>query len=160
CAVLGSYFALTVYRIDDSGRFPTRPRTAYELEEPFPELGQSVRTAVQFGGRSDEAIASDGVRTTLVTALEERIDVETTPLPIEAVIPTLRLKIATAVVIAACIVLGVLFVGSSEWNTAGRRTLLEEQPYTKLAGTPGNKQVEVNKKLAIGIELARRTATE
>jgi hypothetical protein len=158
--VLGAALFLTAYWIVAAIRFSNRPRTAYEIEEHFPELGQSVRTAVQFGGRSDEAIASDGVRTTLVTALEERIDVETTPLPIEAVIPTLRLKIATAVVIAACIVLGVLFVGSSEWNTAGRRTLLEEQPYTKLSVTPGNTQVELNKDLSIGIELAGRTSRE
>jgi hypothetical protein len=158
--LLGSAFFLTAWWIIAAFRFSNRPRTAFEIEEHFPELGQSVRTAVQFGGKSDEAVAADGVRSTLVCALEERIDVETTPLPIEAVIPTGRLKIATAVVIAACLVLGVLFVGSSEWNTAGRRTLLEEQPYTKLSVTPGNTQVELGKDLPIGIELSGRTSRQ
>src|SRR5262249_28080419 len=77
--VLGAVLFLPVYGIVAAIRFSNRPRTAYEIEEHFPELGQSVRTAVQFGGRSDEAVAAAGVRSTLVCALEERIDVETTP---------------------------------------------------------------------------------
>src|SRR5260221_8376513 len=72
--------AVTAYWVFLAIRHSNRPRTALEIEEHFPELGQSVRTAVQFGGRSDEAVTADGVRTSLVEALEERIDAETPPL--------------------------------------------------------------------------------
>ncbi len=149
-------FVVTVYWLVAAIRRSNRPRTAFEIEEHFPELGQSVRTAVQFGDRPDDA--ADGARTSLVDALEEQIDLETRPLPIEAVVPTGRLKVAVALAAALALVLGVLFVGDREWNTAGRRALLEEQPYTKLSVTPGNAQVEEGEALSIGIELTGRTA--
>src|SRR5215469_15730170 len=57
-AVGGGALLLTAYSIVAAVRFSNRPRTAFEIEEHFPELGQSVRTAVQFGGRSDEAVAA------------------------------------------------------------------------------------------------------
>jgi len=137
-------------------RRSNRPQTALEIEERFPELGQSVRTAVQFGDRADDA--ADGVRTSLVEALEEQIDVETRPLPLETVIPVGRLKIVLAVAAALVIVLGILFVGDPEWNTAGHRTLLEEQPYTKLSITPGDTEVDEGQMVTIGIELTGRTS--
>jgi len=154
--LLGGAFLATAWWLIAAIRYSNRPRTAFEIEDHFPELGQSVRTAVQFGGRTDDAVAADGVRSALVDALEERIDVETRQLPIEAVVPTGRLKIAMAVVAAACLVLGVLYVGDSEWNTAGHRTFLDEMPYTQLSVTPGDSQVEQGQDIAIGIELAGR----
>jgi len=148
--------AVTAYWVFLAIRHANRPRTALEIEEHFPELGQSVRTAVQFGGRSDEAVAADGVRTSLVEALEDRIDAETRPLPIESVIPTTRLKVACGLVAAACLVLGILYVGDSEWNTAGHRTLLDERAYTRLAVIPGDAAVELGKDLPIAIDIAGR----
>src|SRR5215471_9515717 len=142
---------VTVYWIVLAIHQSNRPRTAFEIEEHFPELGQSVRTAVQFGGQSDDAVAAEGVRSTLVDALEERIDAETGTLPLETVVPTGRLKAALAVVAAACVALGVMFVGSSEWNTATRRALLADSAYTHLTVTPGTTQVEEGKDLTIGI---------
>jgi hypothetical protein len=148
--------AVTAYWVFLAIRHSNRPRTALEIEEHFPELGQSVRTAVQFGGRSDEAVMADGVRTSLVDALEERIDTETRPLPIESVIPTRRLKVACGIVGGLCLVLGILYVGDSEWNTAGRRTLLEERAYTQMSVTPGDTAVELGKDLGVAIEIAGR----
>jgi hypothetical protein len=159
-ALGGGAFLLTAYWIVAAIRFSNRPRTACEIEEHFPELGQSVRTAVQFGGRSDDAVAAAGVRSSLVEALEERIDAETRPLPIEAVIPTGRLKIALALAAAAALFMGALYVGDSQWNTAGRRALLDEQPYTKLSVSPGDTKVELGKDVSIGIELSGRTARQ
>src|SRR5579872_978232 len=149
---------LAAYWIVTAVRHSNRPRTAYEIEEHFPELGQSVRTAVQFGGRADDAVAAEGVRSTLVDALEERIDAETQPLPIESIIPTRRLKIVLAMVVAVCVVLGGLFIADSEWNTAGKRAaLLAELPYTQLSVTPGSAQIEQGKDFTIGVELSGRT---
>jgi len=138
-------------------RQSNRPRTALDIEEQFPELGQSVRTAVQFGGRTDDAIRSDGVRSTLVDALEEQVDLETEPLPIEAIVPTGRLKFALATAVALVAVLGILYVSNSEWKTATHRALLDERPYTKLAVTPGTAQIEIGHDLTIGVEVQGRT---
>ncbi len=147
---------VTAFWVVAAVRRSNRPQTAFEIEERFPELGQSVRTAVQFGDRADDA--ADGVRTSLVEALEEQIDIETRPLPLEAVIPVGRLKIALAVAAGLALLLGVLFVGDPEWNTAGHRTLLEEQPYTKLSVTPGDTEVDEGEMLTVGIELTGRTS--
>ncbi len=138
-------------------RQSNRPRTALEIEEHFPELGQSVRTAVQFGGRSGSAIAEDGVRSTLVDALEEQVDTETGPLPIEAIIPTRRMKVALVASALLCAALATLCVKDSNWNTAAHRALLEELPYTRMEVSPGTILIEQGSDLTIGIELSGRT---
>jgi hypothetical protein len=138
-------------------RRSNRPRTALEIEERFPELGQSVRTAVQFGGRSGAAIAEDGVRSTLVDALEEQVDTETGPLPIEAIVPTRRMKVALAASALLCAALAALCVTDSNWNTAAHRALLEELPYTRMEVSPGTILIEQGRDLMIAIELSGRT---
>jgi hypothetical protein len=156
--MLGGMFALAAYWIVSAVRQSNRPRTAFEIEQLFPELGQSVRTAVQFGGRSQESVAADGARATLVDALEEQVDTETGPLPIEAIVPTGRMKVALAVALLACAGLGMLYLCDSEWNTAARRALLDERPYTHMEVTPGTTKIEHGKDLSIGIDLTGRTA--
>ena len=56
----------------------SRSRTARELECQFPQLGQRVRTIVQFSGHDPEEVLHEGVRPELVTALEEETDLRTT----------------------------------------------------------------------------------
>src|SRR5579863_4766106 len=51
-------------------RWWTRPRTAVEIESRFPQLGQRIRTVVQYAGLSDDLIESEGVTPSLVNALE------------------------------------------------------------------------------------------
>ena len=53
-------------------RWWTKPRTAAEIESRFPQLGQRIRTVVQYAGLPDERIHSEGVTPSLVDALEER----------------------------------------------------------------------------------------
>lgn len=146
----------TVYWIASAIARSNRPRTAWEIEEHFPELGQSVRTAVQFGGRSQDAVSGEGVRVKLVEALEERIDIETRPLPLEEIVPSGRLKVALGVAVGLAIVLAALFITDREWNTAARRTLLTNDAYTELAVSPGTAQIEQGHDLAIGIGLTGR----
>src|SRR5579872_5473291 len=122
--MLGGVFLLAAYSVISAIRQSNRPRTAFEIEQLFPELGQSVRTAVQFGGRSQESVSADGARATLVDALEEHVDAETGPLPIEAVVPAGRMKVALAVSLLVCAGFSVLYLCDSEWNTATRRALL------------------------------------
>ncbi|HEY2250668.1 MAG TPA: hypothetical protein VGH74_06390, partial [Planctomycetaceae bacterium] len=158
--MLGGVFVIAVYSVVSAVRESNRPRTAFEIEQHFPELGQSVRTAVQFGGQSPEDIAADGARATLVEALEEQIDTETEPLPIEAIVPTGRMKAALAVALLVCAALGILYVSDSEWNTAAHRALLDDRPYTQMQVTPGTTKIEFGKDLTIGIDLLGRTARQ
>lgn len=134
-----------------------RPRTAVELEDCFPELGQSVRTTVQFGGLTDDVISSEGVRSTLVTALEEQMDIETAPLGLDAVVPVRRLQLIAGVAFAAVVIWGVACAINPEWNTATRRALLDERPYTVLAVDPGDSRIDEGRGVTIGMELAGRT---
>src|SRR5829696_9058360 len=64
-----------------------RSATAATIEEVFPQLGQRIRTTVQFGEMSSAEIRHEGVATTLVTALEDDTVKLAQPLPLDAVIP-------------------------------------------------------------------------
>lgn len=158
--MLAGVSLLAAVAVVSAVRKSNRPRTALDIEQLFPELGQSVRTAVQFGGRTDEAVAADGARATLVDALEEQVDTETGPLPIEAIVPTGRMKAALAVAVLVCGALGILYVSDSEWNTAAHRALLDDRPYTQLHVTPGTTHVELGKDLAIGIDVVGRATRQ
>jgi hypothetical protein len=150
-ALFGAWAALVLRRW-------SRPRTAVEIERYFPELGQSVRTAVQYGGREEDEIASEGVVPNLVAALDDHTDLRTRPLPIDAVVPSRRLK-AAAVLVGAAVaaVLGLAAV-DWEWRVALSRVLLGERPYTEVAVTPGDAVVEEGESLAVAVEVRGRTA--
>ncbi len=75
-AVLLNAMASGVAAFAVSSLWPTlthtgRPATAAEIEAAFPELGQSVRTTVQFSAMKAEHVQSEGVAPTLVAVLTE-----------------------------------------------------------------------------------------
>ena len=115
-----------------------RTATAATIEEVFPQLGQRIRTTVQFGEMSSDEIQHEGVATTLVTALEDDTIKLAQPLPLDAVIPWKSLAVAS--MLAA--IVGLAFTGASavdwQWRTAAKRTLLAEDPYTSITVNPGN----------------------
>ena len=53
-------------------RWWTKPRTAAEIESRFPQLGQRIRTVVQYAGLPAERIDSEGVTPSLVGAAGRR----------------------------------------------------------------------------------------
>jgi hypothetical protein len=134
-----------------------RPRTAIELERQFPDLGQRVRTTVEFGGRSDESIRADGVATTLVEALALETTERTRPLELDTVVPTHRLALAATLLVAAGLGLAGSLAVNSEWRTALARTLLADTPYTTLSVEPGNATVDEGGSVDATITLAGRT---
>ena len=77
----------------------SRPRTARELESQFPQLGQRVRTIVQFSGHDPEEVLHEGVRPDLVTALEEETDLRAQPLDLREIIPRRQTIIAAVLVV-------------------------------------------------------------
>jgi hypothetical protein len=135
----------------------SRPRTAVEIERCFPQLGQSVRTAVQFGGRPEEAVQAEGVATTLVAALETETDASTRPLELESIIPSRRLAIAAGALAAAVLLLLSAIAFDAEWRIAANRALLGDRPYTELTVAPGDALVDAGMDLPINLDLQGRT---
>lgn len=138
----------------------SRPATAAELEHRFPELGQRVRTSVQYSERDDAAISQDGAAPSLVEALVADTDVKSRPLGVESVAPTRRLLL-TAALAAAAVAAVVSTAGINwEWKTALERTLLADKPYTQLNVEPGNLDVEEGRTVKISALLSGRTARD
>src|SRR5439155_1998159 len=106
----------------------SQPTTAAEIEAAFPQLGQSVRTTVQFGAMRDEQVQSEGVATTLVTALAEQTHQRALPLTIEDVVPAKRFQLVVCCLIATTVVLELAASLNWEWRRATQRAKLIEIP--------------------------------
>jgi hypothetical protein len=138
----------------------SQPTTAAEIEAAFPQLGQSVRTTVQFGAMQVEQVQSEGVATTLVTALAEQTHQRALPLTIEDVVPAKKLWLI------ACGLAGgvVLLAGASsvdwQWRNATQRAVLTEQAYRQLEVLPGDQTVDEGGGTQIDVALIGRTNRE
>lgn len=133
------------------------PKTAAEIEESFPELGQSVRTSVQFGRMSFAQVQAEGVATTLVTALVEETHRRALPLTIEDVIPSRQLWLMVGAVLTGAVAWGFASGLDWEWRTATTRMLIGEQAYRELRVTPGNDIVDEGGSVELNTTLIGRT---
>jgi hypothetical protein len=137
-------------------RWWSRPRTAVEIERRFPQLGQRIRTLVQFAGRKEAAVAREGALPTLVAALEEDTDAQTGPLDLGVLVPRRKLTL-TALVAAVPVVL--LLAAASldwEWRLAVGRALLDDSPYTRLSVSPGDARVDQDSDVTISVDVEGR----
>ncbi|MFI5459341.1 MAG: DUF4175 family protein [Isosphaerales bacterium] len=137
-------------------RWWTRPRTAAEIESRFPQLGQRIRTVVQFGGLSEELIHSEGVTPSLVDALEQDTEIQAQPLPLDRIVPWRRIWTVAALAAAPVLLLLIASVLNPEWRIALERALLSRRPYTTLFVAPGNLTVEQGDSVPIAVELQGR----
>lgn len=134
-----------------------RPATAVEIERAFPQLGQSIRTSVEYGGRSPDQVHSDGVATTLVEAMVEQTHQRALPLTLEDVIPTKRVsRLAISSAAIAAFIAGASLI-DWEWGNATRRAVLAENAYRSLEVRPGNETVDEGTLAKIEIALVGRT---
>jgi hypothetical protein len=78
--------AVSVVLIVMSIRRWRRNATAATIEHVFPQLGQRIRTTVQYGELNNDQIEASGVAGTLVEALESDTVRLAQPLPLDAVI--------------------------------------------------------------------------
>lgn len=138
----------------------TKPRTASEIERSFPQLGQSIRTTVQYGEASADQVRAAGVRESLVSALEEETHARSRGLHLDTIVPTQRLWIAVGglAVFAAALLGGAAF--NWEWRVAASRALLAETPYTQVALEPGNLKVDQGAPVDIRLLVSGRTDRE
>lgn len=115
-----------------------RSRTARDLEYHFPQLGQRVRTVVQFSRHAREVLLCEGIRPELVAALEEETDHCARPLDVGAIVPRLRTAYAAILaLIPVALILGAYWL-DWQWRMAIQRAMLSNRPYTTLAVTPGD----------------------
>lgn len=134
--------AVLAARVVGPVRWWSRPRTAAMIERRFPQLGQRIRTVVQYGDLSDERIDEEGVAPALVGALEDETEQRSRPLRLDAVVPRRRVVAAAALAALPALVIVAAAVSDPEWRTAVRRALLGRVAYTTLAVTPGDVRIE------------------
>ena len=137
-------------------RWWTRPRTAAEIEGRFPELGQRIRTVVQFAGLPDERIEGEGARPSLVEALHDEAEGRAEGLPLAQVVRHRRAYALTALAAVPVAILASLAATGPEWRIAIGRALLIERPYTTIAVKPGDVLVDQGRTVAIAVELRGR----
>ena len=138
----------------------TRPRTAAEIERSFPQLGQSIRTTVQYGEASTDQIQAAGVRSGLVTALEDETHSRSRGLHLDSIVPARRMwLIAGGLAASVVLLLGTMSL-NWEVRVAAARSLLSETPYSQLRVAPGNIKVDQGKPVEIEWTLSGRTDRE
>ncbi len=137
-------------------RWWSQPRTAVEIEQRFPELGQRVRTVVQYAGRESEAVAREGALPTLVAALEEETGRRAQPLDLAVLVPRRRRRLAATLAALAAIVLLAVVALDWEWRVAVQRALLAETPYTRLSLEPGDALVDQDGEVTLSLAVAGR----
>jgi hypothetical protein len=137
-------------------RWWSQPRTAVEIERRFPELGQRVRTVVQYAGQEREAVAREGVLPTLVAALVEDTDRQAQPLDLAVLVPRRKLRLAATLAAVSVIVILAAVALDWQWQVAFQRALLAETPYTYLTLDPGDVMVDQDGELTISLAVAGR----
>lgn len=89
----GALVTLAVFggRVIAPLRWWTRPRTAVEIEGRFPQLGQRIRTVVQYAELPEELIHFEGAAPSLVDALERETQIKVQPLALDRIVPWRRI---------------------------------------------------------------------
>ena len=134
--------------------------TAATIEKNFPELGQSVRTAIEFGRTGEDDLKNRGVVPGLVEAMQQQTDRITLPLDLLGMVKTGGLILMVG---ALCFLLGGLITGSAvnwEWQTALRRAFLIEVPYTTATSPSGNLTVIEGETAVLSLQVDGRTDRE
>ena len=130
--------------------------TAAEIERTFPELGQSVRTTIEFGRMSESELRNAGIVPSMVENLQTQTDRRTLALDLPAIVRTGTLILTVGL---ACFLTGSLLTGSAvngEWKTAVQRSLLGNVPYTTAAATSGDLVVVQGEGAVLVLELDGR----
>ena len=152
--------AVAVYLSLQSVRRWRRQATAAAIEQVFPQLGQRIRTTVQFGELESGQIEEAGVATTLVTALEADTVKAAQPLPLDAVVPWKSLALASMLAAAVGLGLAGLSAFDWQWRAAAQRAFLGDQPYTTITVDPGDVTLKEGESTLIHVTIEGRTGRE
>jgi hypothetical protein len=137
-------------------RWWSQPRTAAEIEHRFPQLGQRIRTLVQYGVLTDAAIDDAGVTPALVDALSDQIEEQVQPLDLSRVVPREKVGMALAAAAVPVAVLALAAAMDWEWRVAINRALLGPSVYTTLVVAPGSSKVDQGVSVPVSVEMVGR----
>jgi hypothetical protein len=137
-------------------RWWTQRRTAAEIENRFPQLGQRIRTVVQYAGLPEPIMHSEGVTPSLVHALEEETEIQAEPLPLDRIVPWRRVWAVGVLAALPALLLFVAVAMDPEWRIALQRAFLSRRAYTSLEVVPGNLTVDQGDTVPIVVELPGR----
>jgi hypothetical protein len=138
--------------ITASGRFNRRDAAA-EVETAFPQLGQRVRTTLDYAEPDAETMAA---APGLVQALAADTDQRTRVLDFRGLIPWRSLRWLTAGLIGLAALFGVLLVVNPEARVAALRLFLAPAGYTRLEVSPGDQTLKVGSDLTVQATLTGR----
>jgi hypothetical protein len=150
---LGAAAAFLVLRGLLSRRRFGRPAAAVEVEAAFPQLGQRVRTTLEYAEPTPATMpAAPG----LVNALATDTDRRTSVLDFRSLIPWRSLRLLGAALAGVAALFAVLLITNAEWRIAALRLLLVPVHYTLLDVTPGDHAVKVGGDLTVRATLSGR----
>ena len=127
--------------------------TAGAVESTFPDLGQRVRTALEYIEPTPETAPA---LPTLVNALTRETDQQTSGLDLQEIIPWRSLAWISAGLGAVLVLYVWLALSNPEAWVAAKRALLLPAQYTELAVQPGDQTVKVGEDLALAATLTGR----
>ena len=155
-AVLAVAICVTLRRVFVEANRWSASRTATTLEGQFPELGQSVRTAVEFADQDEAELRKRGVSPALAAAMQEQADRNALPLDFLSVVRTGGLIVLVGVL---CFLLGSLVTSSAvhpEWRTAVSRAFFGNAPYTTIRVPSGNLAVREGEDAVLNLSVLGR----
>jgi hypothetical protein len=127
--------------------------TAGAVESTFPELGQRVRTALEYVEPTPKTAPA---LPTLVDALTRETDQQTSGLNLQEIIPWPSLVWMGASLGAVVLVYFWLALSNPEAGVAAQRVLLLPAQYTELAVQPGDQTVKAGEDLVLSATLTGR----
>jgi len=130
-----------------------RQDAAGEVESTFPNLGQRVRTALEYVEPTPETAPASPA---LVDALTRETDQQTSGLNLQQVIPWRSLAWIHAGLLAVVALYFWLAASNPEARVAAKRVLLFPAQYTELAVQPGDQTLKAGEDLAIEATLTGR----
>ena len=130
-----------------------RPDAAIEVETTFPQLGQRVRTALEY---TEPTPATMPATPGLVTALATDADRRTRGLDFRGLVPWRSLRLLGAALAGVLALFAMLLITDGEWRTAALRLFLVPIHYTQLNVAPGDHAVPVGGEVTIQATLTGR----
>jgi hypothetical protein len=130
-----------------------RPDAAVAVESAFPQLGQRVRTTLEY---TEPTPATMPAAPGLVTALATDTDRRTSSLNFRGLIPWRNLRLLGVGFAGVVGLFAILLVWNGELRTAVLRLFLVPVNYTQLEVTPGDHAIKVGSDLTIQATLTGR----
>ena len=130
-----------------------RNTTAASVENRFEDLGQSVRTSVQF---NEQDPINAGVSPRLLEALNKDVEARTEELRLTEAVSSGPLKVSLGLLALVGVLTIGAFVSSWDWRMAISRAFLSNTPYTTVKVEQGDSLVDEKATFVLNADLTGR----